>query len=190
MNWLDLTLLAIWVILALVGLFRGLIRMVFPLIGLVLGVFLAGQFHAALARGLTFIEGENLSRIVAFILIFLAVLIGVSILGIFARKFLRLLTLGWLDRLGGLLVGLLIGWIAAGALTYLLARYIALPANLPTGEGIGAWLENWRAVVQVRQEVTAAIENSKLAGFFLRTFPSLLHLLPKEFDVVRRFFGT
>lgn len=188
MNWLDLTLLAIWVILALVGLFKGLIRMIFPLAGLVLGIFLAGKFHASLAKELSFVEGENLSRILAFILIFLAVLIAVSIGGIFARKFLRLLTLGWLDRLGGLFVGILIGWIAAGALTYLLARYIALPANLP--EGIGAWLESWRAVVQVRQEVAAAIENSKLSGFFLRTFPSLLHLLPKEFEVVRRFLGT
>ncbi|RLC69601.1 MAG: hypothetical protein DRI26_08760, partial [Chloroflexi bacterium] len=75
-------------------------------------------------------------------------------------------------------------------LTYLLARYVALPANLPAGEGIGAWLENWRAVVQVRQEVATAIENSKLAGFFLRTFPSLLHLFPGDFGVVRRFFGA
>lgn len=164
--------------------------MVFPLIGLVVGIFLAGQFHATLAKRLTFIEGENLSRIVAFILLFLVVLIGVSLLGFFTRKFLHLLALGWLDRLGGLFAGLLIGWIAAGFLTYLLARYVALPANLPTGEGIGAWLENWRAVVQVRQEVTTAIENSKLAGFFLRTFPSLLHLLPGEFSVVHRFFGA
>ncbi len=183
--------LAVWIILALVGLFRGLIKMVFPLVGLVLGLVLAGQFHTSLAGKLTFIEGENLARILAFVIIFLVVLIGVSLLGTFLRKFLQMLMLGWVDRLSGLIVGLTIGWIAAASLTYLLARYVALPADLPGARsGLETWLESWRALVGIRQQVWAAIEGSKLAGFFLRTFPSLLHLLPSEFSVVRRFFGT
>ncbi len=165
-------------------------RTLFPLVGLILGVFLAGQFHASLAEKLTFIGSINLARIIAFAIIFLVVLIGASILGAFVRKSLQMVALGWVDRLGGLIGGLLIGWVAVASLTYLLARYVALPASLPEStSGIEAWLYHWRALMQVRQQVSAAIEGSSLAGFFLRTFPFLLHLLPKEFDVVRHFFG-
>lgn len=190
MNWLDLALLAVWIILVLIGLWKGLIKTLFPLIGIILGIFLAGQFHTSLAGELTFIESENISRIAAFAIIFVAVLIGVSILGAFLRKSLQTLALGWVDRIGGIFGGLVIGWAVASCITYLLARYVALPAELPANlSGTEAWLQNWKEMVGIRQQVSEAIEGSKLAGFFLHTFPYLLKILPDEFDVVRRFFG-
>jgi membrane protein required for colicin V production len=165
--------------------------MLIPLVGLVLGVFLAGQFYTSLAERLSFIGSANLARIVAFIIILVVVFAAVYILGSILRGMFRVSFLGWADRLGGVVFGLGIGWIICSVIVVLLARYVALPAELPqmSGSALEGWLENWQGLVAIRQSVNKTINESKLATFQLNSFPFILSLLPEEFDAVRKFFG-
>ena len=101
MNWLDIV-IAILLIISLIGGFaNGLIKSLFSLVGLIVGVVLAGHFYIALAESLSFISNDNAARIVAFIIIFLVVMILFAILGMVINKLVSALLLGWLNRLFG-----------------------------------------------------------------------------------------
>ena len=160
MNWLDITVIALLAIAAIGGLFQGLIKSVFSLAGLILGVVLAGHYYRAVAGLLGFIPNENIARIAAFIIIFLIVLIVAFILGTLFTRLVSAMLLGWVNRLGGAVLGAVLGAILISAILAIWAKYAG----------------------------TSAISDSALASFLLNSFPVILALLPAEFDSVRRFF--
>lgn len=192
MNWLDIAIIVVLGILTVLGVKRGLIKSLVPLVGVVLGIVLAGKFHHALAERLGFIQNESLAAIIAFVLILIAVYVLVSILGSIIRRILEVVFLGWVDRLGGAVFGFALGWIICSVVVVLLARYVALPAEIPEMPvaELGEWIEGWRDELEgIRLWVTTAINESKLATAQIDFFPVILGLLPEEFAVVRDFFG-
>ena len=50
MNWFDIVLIVVLALLTFLGLRRGFISMVLPLVGLIIGVILAGQHYAQAIR--------------------------------------------------------------------------------------------------------------------------------------------
>jgi len=146
----------------------GLTGTVVPLIGILLGLALAGLFYGSLADSLSpWLESHSQATIVAFLIIFIVVMV-VSIelyliLSSLGRRGPKLPLVGWTDRLGGVIFGLAIGGIISGAILSLIAKY--------------------------SPGMEATISNSSLAAFFLDQFPFVLHLLPEEFSTVRDFFG-
>ena len=164
MNWLDIVLILIIAIPAVIGVWRGLLKTVVPLIGIVLGVYLAGQFYSPVANWLSvWLESPAQSKIVAFLIIFVVVLLITMVVAWQLRKVLNILLLGWIDHIGGLVFGLAIGAIISGVVVLLFARF-------PFAG------------------VEAIIQDSALAVFLLDKFPFVLGLLPEEFDAVRQFF--
>jgi len=161
MNWLDIVLIVILAVSAFSGFANGLIKAVFSLVGLILALFLAGRTYVALADQLTFISNENVARIVAFAVIFLAVIIIAAILGKILTGLVSAILLGWLNRLGGAAFGLILGAIFLSAVLAIWVKYI----------GAGS-----------------AIINSAMASFLLDGFPIILGLLPEEFNSVQEFF--
>ncbi len=133
----------------------------FSLAGVIVGVVLAGRFYIALSEHLTFISNEKAARIVAFIIIFLIVIIIATILGIIFTKLVSAMLLGWLNRLGGAVFGVIIGAIFIAAILAIWVKY--------AGEN-------------------SAITGSAIAPFLIARFPLILALLPKEFDTIRQFF--
>ena len=190
MNWLDIAIIVVIGIFTFLGLRRGLIKSILPLLGLILAIFLAGKLYAPLAERLSFIDSSSLARIVAFLIIFAVVMIVVSIIAWVLRALVQMSMLGWADRLGGAFFGLVTGWIICSMVVVLLARYVALPVELPelSASGLSNWLDNWRGLETIRQSVTNVISDSRLANLQIDTFPVILNLLPDEFDVVRNFF--
>ena len=146
----------------------GLTGTVVPLIGILLGLALAGLFYGSLADSLSpWLESHSQATIVAFLIIFIVVMV-VSIelyliLSSLGRRGPKMPLVGWTDRLGGVIFGLAIGGIISGAILSLIAKY--------------------------SPGMEATISNSSLAAFFLDQFPFVLHLLPEEFSTVRDFFG-
>ena len=45
MNWLDIVLIAVLALATFLGFRRGIIAMVFPIVGLIIGVVLAGHYY-------------------------------------------------------------------------------------------------------------------------------------------------
>jgi membrane protein required for colicin V production len=161
MNWLDIVIIILLIISAFGGLASGLIKSVLSLVGLIVGVVLAGRFYIGLSGLLAFIQNQNIARIVAFLIIFLIVVVIAAVLGSILTKAVSALLLGWLNRLGGAVFGIILGAVFIAAILVILAKYAG-------GNSV--------------------ISGSAIAPVLVDRFPLVLALLPKEFDVVRQFF--
>jgi len=190
MNWMDVVIIAVLGISIILGMKRGLIKSLVPLVGVTLGVIFAGMFHHSLAGALGFIQNESLAGIIAFALILIAVCVLTIILGKMLRGMIQMVFLGWVDRLAGGAFGFVVGWIICSVIVVLLARYVALPAEIPDMPipELDQWIEDWRGLEEGRMSLTTAISESRLATAQIDSFPVILGVLPERFDVVRDFF--
>jgi membrane protein required for colicin V production len=161
MNWLDIALIVIIAIAAFTGFRMGLIKAVLSLAGTIVGVVLAGHYYILLSERLSFIPQESIAKIVAFAIILLAVMAIVSVIASLLKWAVSLIMLGWANRLGGAILGLVLGVIFCSALLAMWVRF--------TG-------------------IEAVISESALAAVMLQYFPLVLALLPDEFNTVRSFF--
>ena len=161
MSWIDIAVIVLIGIATLVGFKSGIIKAVLTLAGVIVGVILAGRFYAALAENLTFIPQETLARVVAFAIILVLVILIASIIAGVLKWLASIVLLGWVNRLGGALLGLIMGAIFCGALLAIWTKFLG---------------------------ISDPIAESALATFLLDGFPMVLALLPGEFDSVRSFF--
>jgi membrane protein required for colicin V production len=162
MNWLDIVIIIALAVSVFGGLKAGIIKVLFTIAGLIIGVVLAGNYSGALGDRLTFISDPNTAGIVAFVLIMVVVMIVAAILAFVIKKIASAVLLGWVNHLGGAVLGLILGMIFVGAI---LSMYLKFLGDNST------------------------ITNSWLAGFLLDKFPIVMGFLPSQFDSVRDFFN-
>ena len=162
MNWLDIVIIIALIVFVFSGFKVGLIKVLFTLAGGIIGVVLAGHYSESLANQLTFISDSGVAGIVAFAIIVILVMIVATILAFVIKKIASFVLLGWVDRLGGGVIGLIIGAIFIGAI-------------------LAMWLKF--------QGDNDIITGSALANFLVDKFGIVLGLLPSEFDSVRDFFN-
>ena len=107
MNPFDIIILAVLSIFALKGLVRGLVNEAASLTGLVLGGWLAYHYYPALSvpvRNVLHVPA-HISAFLAFMLLLILTGIAAHILGNIITTAVRVVMLGSLNRLGGLLIG-------------------------------------------------------------------------------------
>jgi len=163
MNWLDIVIIVVAVLLGLTGLRQGIIRTVVGIAGLIGGIVLAGRYYDELAAVLSS-SGATWASIAAYAIILFGTLIVAGVVGHFVAKLVHFAALGWLDRLVGFILGVVIGGLICAAVLAIVGKYY------PGAE--------------------AVISQSGLARFLMDQFPLLLALLPEEFDFIRDFFTT
>lgn len=121
MNWLDILILVPLLAGLVRGLMRGFVSEVIGLAVVILGVLgsrlFAPPFSAWLLK--QFAWKAEVCDIVAYILIFLAIAIVLSILGSLLSRLLHAIHLGWVNRLLGAVVG-----VAKLSIVVLLAVYV------------------------------------------------------------------
>jgi membrane protein required for colicin V production len=161
MSWLDIVIIVVMAITAFGGLKIGLIKAVLFLAGIIVGVILAGRYYVPLSEQLTFISQANIAKIVAFAIILVGVMVIASVLALLLKWIASVTMLGWVNRAGGAIFGLVLGTIFCSALLATWVKFLG---------------------------VQGAITDSGLATILLDRFPMVLALLPDEFDVVRSFF--
>ena len=116
------------------GIFRGLVKEVSSIIGVLGGFYAAFTYYAILAKFLSgLIKETAYLNILSFLIIFCGVLIIVGILGVIIKYLLNIAFLGWVDRIGGFGFGLVKGILIASIL------FLTLTAFLPKGS---AFLKN------------------------------------------------
>ena len=163
MNWLDIVILVLIVIPTLIGLRAGIIKAVLSVVGVVVGVILAGRYYAVLAEYLAFIPQPSLANIAAFAVILIGVMIIAAVVASLIKRVVSIVMLGWVNRLGGAVFGFAIGAVFCGALLTIWIKFVDI------GGG-------------------GSIDNSFMAALLRDSFPMVLALLPGEFDSVRSFF--
>ena len=161
MSWLDIVIIVLIAVPTIIGLKIGIIKAVLTVVGVVVGIILAGRFSESLGGALTFISDPGWARVAAFAIILVVVMIAASVAATFIKKVISAVLLGWVNRLGGAVLGFIMGGIFCGAILSMWVNYL----------GIGA-----------------SVADSALANVLLDSFPVVLALLPAEFDSVRSFF--
>jgi len=161
MNWLDIVILVALAIAVIVGLKLGLIKAVLLLAGVIVGVVLAGHYSGPLGERLTFISSVGVAKGVAFVIIMIAVLVVAAIAASLLTWAARLVMLGWVNRLGGAILGLFLGAFFCGALLAMWVHFLGM---------------------------SQVIADSAIATVLLDRLPVVLALLPGEFGSVRALF--
>ena len=104
------------------GFQRGLVDEVGRLVGLVLAIILSNRF-STLVAGYIGLESELGRKAAAIVGIFIVTLIGISFLTRAVRALVELVLLEWLDRLGGILFGVLKSIVVLGAIIYVVESF-------------------------------------------------------------------
>jgi membrane protein required for colicin V production len=97
---------------------------------------------------------------VAFIIILLVVVLVVALLAALLTKLISAVKLGWINRLGGAVLGVFLGAIFVAAL-------------------LAVW---------VKVASPDVVANSRIALVLLDKLPFILGLLPSDFDSIRNLF--
>jgi len=122
MNWLDIVIIVVIVLLGIAGLRQGMIRTVFGIAGLIGGIFLAGRYYDELAA-LLFPSGATWANIAAYAIIAIATLVVAGVIGWLLAKLVNFAALGWLDRVMGFILGVVIGGLLCAAILAIVVKY-------------------------------------------------------------------
>ncbi|WP_321394498.1 CvpA family protein [uncultured Desulfuromusa sp.] len=111
MGLIDIVILAILCFFLLKGIFRGLLKEVCSLLGLVLGGVFAFTFHLPLAQLLqdSFNLPAQLCVWGSFLAIFLLLVFLFAVIGFVLNRFVKLIFLGGFNRLAGAMFGIIQG---------------------------------------------------------------------------------
>lgn len=162
MNNLDWILVVGAAVFTLMGVYWGLIRQVLSIVGLLVGIAVAGQYGPDVAAWLSsFLADPLLANVIGFLAVLLLVSSAASLIASILRIFVGLLFLGWLDHLLGGVLGLAQA-VLAGAI--LLVGMVTFP--------LSAWSDS--------------VGTSALAGALLRVGSPLTALLPEIFNAAVR----
>lgn len=108
-NYLDIFILLCLIPAFIGGFLNGLVRQITSLIALILGIWAGWHFSELLSQWIRiwFESNNNLINIISFAIIFIVVLLLVNLVGKFLSKIIKIALLGWLDRILGIIFGIL-----------------------------------------------------------------------------------
>lgn len=131
-NWVDVVLGGAVIISALVGIARGLIKEVLSLLTWLVAIWVAWKFSDMVAekyvRG--FIDDPTISYLAAFGGLFLVTLFALGLFNMLVSSFLASSGLGGIDRMLGMIFGLLRGLIIAAILVFI-AKFVPPLTDMP-----------------------------------------------------------
>lgn len=129
MSIFDWVLVAVFVVGALLGLKWGLVQSVLNFVAVYIAMLVGAQFADGLVERFTDdIENESVTTAIGYVVIFLGVFIVAQIVGKIIRAMLSMVFLGWVDKLGGVVVGVLLGAILVTGVVTAMAR-VAYPQD-------------------------------------------------------------
>src|SRR5262245_56502366 len=157
MHPIDLVIIAVIALVTFTAFRAGLIREVIPLFAVIIGAILASKFYDDLANNIDFIvDHEPTRKFIAFVAIFVGIVIVGHILSVLLRTTATLLMLGPLDHLGGAAFGFVKALLFVEILIF-------AATSFPIADG-----------------VTDAMNDSALAPFFIEQLPLTKALMPDE----------
>ena len=120
MNWVDILVLVVWGLMALWGFKSGFIGMIVPLVVIILGLALSSRIAEPVGNLFSFLsDNENVQTIIAFIAIFLALILLSAWLSTLLQTFSKVIPLaGPVNHLSGMIIGIFVGFLfLSGILT-------------------------------------------------------------------------
>lgn len=175
MNAFDILVVVILSYSLIRGLFRGLVKELASIIG-VLGGFLAAYSLYGVAAGYLsgLVSNPAYRNILAFMVIFCVVVILVNLLAVVIKYVLRIVFLGWLDRLGGVAFGVVKGVLIVSVI------FLVLTAFLPKGTPLIRDSMSAPYISMVSEKLAALVSNDIKSEFSAK-----LDALKKAWNLLR-----
>ncbi|RPH71223.1 CvpA family protein, partial [bacterium] len=109
MNWIDLIIVILIVLSVISGFTNGLVKEIASLAGLILGIWGAIKFSTFTAGKLYewFDMNGQYVGIIAFVVTFCAIVVVIHFIGVLADKIVETVSLGFLNRLLGMVFGVI-----------------------------------------------------------------------------------
>lgn len=103
MNILDIIILICLIPALIQGIRKGFISQIIGIVSIIAGVWASSRFASLVSNWLSqYLTGsEQLLRIISFVLIFILVIIGLALLGKLLEATIKIVMLGWVNRLLG-----------------------------------------------------------------------------------------
>lgn len=122
MTVIDIIIIVLLALAVFKGIKDGLVRQVGGIAGLILGIFLAGRFSAFLAGWMhQWIDAsESAVKAVSFAVIIIVVCLCMYLLGRLLEKIIKITTLGWINRLLGVVLSICTVVLLIGAVISLI----------------------------------------------------------------------
>ena len=112
------------------GLFRGLVKEVASIMGVLGGFYAAYSYYPMVAKLIAgLVQDPAYRNILSFLIIFCAILIIISVIGVVIKYLLNVAFLGWIDRLCGVFFGMIKGVLVVTVLFIILTTF--LPKGAP-----------------------------------------------------------
>lgn len=128
MNLFDILIVTLLAYGLIRGIFRGLVREISSIVGVLGGFYAAYTYYPHVAVWMSaWISNPAYLNILSYLLIFSLVVVVVGVLAVIIKYLLNIAYLGWVDRVSGALFGLLKGVLVSCVL------FIVLTAFLPKG---------------------------------------------------------
>jgi membrane protein required for colicin V production len=122
-----------------------------------------------------FVDNPKVTFFVSFAILFLAAVIGFTLIGKVLRRILRITQPGWLDRITGLLLGGCKAAVIASLVYMVLASSLSATNDLLRKSFSGPYLK------QGAEMLRSLIEAPQLRIYFMQKEPAILNdLLPKK----------
>ena len=190
MNMFDWVLILVFALTALWGYKTGLIDAALNAITIYVGLFLSGLFAArVLSLFWDGVESESVSTAIGYVIIFVTVFIASRIVSGIIKKALKITFTGWVDNLGGIVIGLVAGMLIAGGVMTVAARYTyIIPEN--TDDLTSAGIQDM--IQQAAENYVEQGARDKLDGFLTESqlVPSLLGLRGVVIEFAPEDFGV
>ena len=125
MNLLDMSIVVILGFCMIRGLFRGIVKELSSIIGVFGGFYAAYTYYMVLARLISkWLPNITYMKIISFLFIFCAVFLIISVIGIIIKYILNISFLAWIDRIFGLIFGLIKGGLIVSILVIALTAFL------------------------------------------------------------------
>ena len=137
MNLLDVAIVVILLYCLIRGFFRGIIKETASLAGVMIGFLGARMYYKEVSQLFSgWISNAGYREILGFLLIFVTLFFIVALIGIVARYLMKVVFLGWLDRLLGVVFGFFKGILIVSIIFLTLASFLPKGASILTGSSL------------------------------------------------------
>ena len=172
-TWFDIIVIALVLMLGVKGIINGLIKETFGLIGLIGGLVVASRFsdvaESFISKNIYKFENASLLQFVAFIGLWLVFWLICLLVGKFLSKIVSVSGLGFLDRLGGFVMGsgkifltfsAVIAVMAGTSLNNIIEPYAKNSNVYPLLLQTGRWITNVN-IKNIKNEIDEMIARPK-----------------------------
>ena len=137
MSWLTMTVAGVLLFAGAMGWRAGLIRRVLELVGVTVAIMVAAEWGAPVGGWLDASTGlpPRIATPAGWILVVVLGIVVTRLVAWGVAKLIRLTVLGWLDKVGGALFGMLAGVLVSSVL-------LIIAANLPPNEDLRAMIRD------------------------------------------------